>query len=173
MSAYSTLKQMFHEIHQLHSAIEILNWDGASMMPSGGAEARAEQMATLGTMAHQKMTSHYMSDLLNEADIESLDNEWDTSNLQLMRHEWRHANAVSSELVEAISRAGSKCEHVWRGARAQNDWESYLPLQQEVLELARNVIRRLKRLACLNTTHCSINMMRGALVLKLTQCLMT
>ena len=37
-----------------------------------------------------------------------------------MRRSWVHAAAVEPDLVEALSKASSKCEAIWRQARHQN-----------------------------------------------------
>ena len=56
-----------------------------------------------------------------------------------MRRIHVHATAVPSDLVEAQSRAASRCEVAWRRARADNDFASLLPLLTEVLNCERQV----------------------------------
>jgi carboxypeptidase Taq len=51
------LKEMFGEIADLDSAASILHWDMQCYMPPGGVEARGNQMATLGRLAHERRTS--------------------------------------------------------------------------------------------------------------------
>ena len=46
----------------------MLHWDAAAMMPTGGAAARAEQLATLRGVAHQHLTAPEIGDLLAEAE---------------------------------------------------------------------------------------------------------
>ena len=48
MNAYSELEQMFRRIGALEQAEGMLHWDHSVVMPPGGAEARAEQLAALG-----------------------------------------------------------------------------------------------------------------------------
>ena len=45
------------ELGALEEAIGVLHWDSATMMPLGGAAARAEQLATLSLLAHQQLTA--------------------------------------------------------------------------------------------------------------------
>ena len=52
-----------------------------------------------------------------------------------MRRQWVHAAAVDAELVEAMSRACSQCESVWRQAREDADFKAVLPNLEEVLNL--------------------------------------
>ncbi len=88
------------------------------MMPAGGAETRAEQLATLSLLAHQQLTAAEIGDLLAEAESagDALD-PWQRGNLREMRRRRSNATAVPGALVEAVSRVSSECETVWRKAR--------------------------------------------------------
>ena len=118
----------------------MLHWDAAVMMPAGGAAARAEQLATLRVLSHQHLTAPEIGDLLAETESESdaLD-EWQRANLREMRRRRVHAAALPDTLVEEESHACSKCEAVWRNARAQNDFAAVLPLLERVLRLEREI----------------------------------
>jgi len=118
----------------------MLHWDAAAMMPAGGAAARAEQLATLRAINHKHLTAPEIADLVAEAESESdaLD-EWQRANLREMRRRRVHAAALPDTLVEEESHACSKCEAVWRNARAQNDFAAVLPLLERVLRLEREI----------------------------------
>jgi carboxypeptidase Taq len=140
MTAYSQLETRFRRLGAIEGAISMLHWDAAAMMPTGGAAARAEQLAALRGVAHQQLTTPEIGDLLAEAESESrtLD-EWQCANLREMRRRRRHATALSGGLVEAESRACSECEAVWRNARLQNDFGAVLPFLERVLRLEREI----------------------------------
>jgi carboxypeptidase Taq len=136
MTAYSELEARFGRLGALQEAIAVLHWDQAAMMPSGGAAARSEQLATLRVMAHDMLTATDMADLLADADATKL-GPWQQANLREMQRRWRHAAAVPSDLVAALSRARSQSETVWREARPANDFAAALPGLQQVLTLTR------------------------------------
>lgn len=139
-AAYNTLETRFKRLSDLGGANAVLSWDSSCVMPPGGAAVRGEQMATLSVLSHQLMTSSEMGDLIAKAKGETAGLEdWQQRNLALMEHDWRHATAVPEKLVEALSLAGSECEHLWRTAKKENDFKAYAPLQQKVLELVREV----------------------------------
>ena len=50
-------------LNALNEATEVLYWDMAAMMPSGGGEARAEQLAALNAVTHGMMTAADLPDL--------------------------------------------------------------------------------------------------------------
>jgi carboxypeptidase Taq len=140
MTAYLQLEVLFRRIGAIEGAISMLHWDAAAMMPAGGAAARAEQLATLRMISHQRLTAPEIGDLVAEAESESdALEEWQRANLREMQRRRAHAAALPETLVEAESRACSECEAVWRNARAQNDFAAVLPLLERVLRLEREI----------------------------------
>jgi carboxypeptidase Taq len=136
--AYTRLERHFARMSALGGAAAVLDWDQATMMPSGGAEARAEQLSTLAVLRHEIMTSPEVRDLLAKAEEAdgSLD-DWQTANLREMRHSWLHASAVQSDLVENLSKTQSRSEMIWREARAANDFAALAPILKELISLTR------------------------------------
>src|SRR6478752_2295798 len=118
----------------------ILNWDRSTMMPEGASEDRADQLATLGVIAHDMIVAPDMVDLLSRAEEGKggLD-AWRAANLREMRHAWTHANALPSDLVEARTRASSACEMAWREAKKNRDFKALLPTLTEVVAITRRV----------------------------------
>ncbi len=138
MTAMSRLEAIFRKSAAIGDALAVLQWDMATMMPSGGAESRAEQMATLKGIAHETITAPEMADLLAQAEGETQD-PWESANLREMRREWVHAAAVPADLVDAVARAESTCEMAWREARPAADFKRVLPALSDLLGLVRQV----------------------------------
>lgn len=136
MPAFETLTRHFGRIDAVEGAVAVLQWDAAAMMPTGGADARSDQLATLSVIRHEMLTDPRLADWLDAADAEDLD-AWQTANVHEIRRAWRHANAVPADLVESISKAGSTCEMAWRTARKANDWEGLRPKLETIVELVR------------------------------------
>jgi carboxypeptidase Taq len=136
--SYAELERRFARLSAVNRASAILNWDRSTMMPDGASEDRADQLATLGVIAHEILTARDMPDLLARAEEGrgGLD-PWRAANLREMRHAWLHASALPADLVEARTRAASACEMVWREARKTADFELLLPLLGEVVTLTR------------------------------------
>ena len=80
-------------------------------MPIGGAEARAEQLATLSTLIHELCIDPAVGDLLDSAEAREGElDDWQRANLREMRARRRHATALPARLVDAISRCASETE---------------------------------------------------------------
>lgn len=114
------------------------------MMPAGGGDARAEALATLRGIIHERATEPGLGELFAKAEgaASALD-DWQAANLREMRREWVRATALPNDLVEASSRAETRSEQAWRGLRAQNDWLGFLPFLREVVNLKRQVAQAL------------------------------
>jgi carboxypeptidase Taq len=140
MTAYEKLESRFRRLGAVEEATAVLHWDAAAVMPPGGGPARSEQLATLRLIAHELLIAPEIGDLLaaTESEAGSL-GDWPRANLREMRRRWRHATAVPGDLVEALSRACSRSEAVWRGARPADDFAAALPGLEEVLHLTRQV----------------------------------
>ena len=138
IEAYKTLEQRFRRINTFAGAAAMLHWDWATMMPRGGADARAEQLAELDILRHEMLTDPGLGDLLSRAEQEggTLDG-WQRANLGEMRHRWIHANSVPADLVEALSRSAATCELVWRDARPTGDFAAFAKVFAPVLALVR------------------------------------
>ena len=108
----------------------------SSMMPSGGAGARGEQLATLSAIAHERRTDPRIGEWLSAVDESDL-SDWQRANLHEMRRDWLHSTALPGKLVEAQSRAATRCETTWRSARKANDFSLLAPEMDAVLKLAR------------------------------------
>jgi carboxypeptidase Taq len=136
-SPYQSLEARFARLGALQDATAMLQWDTATLMPSGGAAARAEQLATLRLVCHELLTDPAVAELLAAAEAEPALDPWQRANLAEMRRLWVHATAVPADLVEALSKACSASEMRWREARPAGDFTLALPALGRVLELVR------------------------------------
>ena len=139
-AAYDRLKARFARIAALGEAQSMLHWDASAMMPSGGAEARGEQLATLAGLAHELLTAPEVAEDLGAAAAEGA---WDAANLDLMRRAHARAVALPTALVEATQRANSACEQVWRSAKATSDFALVRPALGQVVALQRETAQAL------------------------------
>ena len=110
------LRTALAEISDLGRARALLAWDERTMMPPAGAEARAEQQATLARIRHQRLVSDELGRLLDQAaaETDALPYESDQASLvRVARREWEKARRVPAELRAEITRASSLAHHAW------------------------------------------------------------
>ena len=141
--AYRELKNRLAEVHDLAKAAGVLSWDQRTMMPPGGAPARAEQLATLSRLAHERFVSDEIGQLLEElaADEESLDDSSDEASLiRITRRDYEKARRVPPELRAEMTRAASLALPVWDEAKRTSDFPLFRPHLERNLELRRRYV---------------------------------
>ena len=65
-AALTDLKERVAEIQDLDRTSSLLAWDQQVKMPPGGGGVRAEQLATLGRISHEALTSDEIGRLLDK-----------------------------------------------------------------------------------------------------------
>ena len=133
------------EIQRINSAASVLSWDQETYMPAGGGAARAEQLATLQGIAHQKLVSLETErllgswlDLATGLPLEHDGELWDESSRALLREVWRdysRAKKLPSDFVMTLSRECSLAQQVWAEAKEGQSFISFLPNLRTVLSL--------------------------------------
>ncbi len=138
--SYPALEEHYRRLSDLRHVEAMASWDEATVMPTGGGEARAAALATLRGMIHREVTRPEVGEWLEAARSEkdALD-PWQRANLVEMERELVRASALPSDLVEAVSRAESASEQAWRELRPRNDFAAWLPLFREVVRRKREV----------------------------------
>ena len=142
-AAFDDLRQRLAEIADLGKTAALLSWDQQVMMPSGGAAIRAEQLATVGRIAHTKFISPEIGRLLDDLHDFGEQHEYDSfeaSLVRVVRHDWEKACKVPVDLRAEMARSGSLAIPVWVEARKNNDFGSFLPALKKNLALRRRYI---------------------------------
>ena len=115
-AAFDELRRRLAEISDLGRAASLLGWDQQTMMPPRGAAGRAEQLATLDRITHEKFTSPEIGRLLDElADFEQEHpaDSFEASLIRVTRRDWEKARKVPTELHSEMTRASSLAHAVW------------------------------------------------------------
>ena len=138
-TAYRELEARFARHAAIGEAASMLHWDMSTMMPAGGSDARAEQLAALKRVCHDILTAPETADLIAAAGEGTALDGWQAANLREMRRAWVHATALDGALVEAMARTCAASEMAWRAARPASDFAVVKPHLEAVLRLVREV----------------------------------
>ena len=140
---FERLRVLLGEIYDLERVGFLLAWDQETTMPPDGAATRAEQRATIGRAAHERLVSDELGRLLEElrGEEESLPYESDEASLiRVARRDHEKASRVPTELRAEILRAGALGLGAWLEARERRDFEVLRPHFEQLLELRRRYI---------------------------------
>lgn len=137
-SAYQRLIAEVKQIALLGSCAGVLGWDERTYMPKGGAAHRAEQLALLVGMMHERATAPQIGEWLAEIDTEAYNPHSEAAvNVREIRRGYERAVKLPRSLVEELARVTTMAQQVWRDARTKSDYALFQPHLQTVLDLKR------------------------------------
>src|SRR4029078_4080223 len=139
-SKLDDLRLRLAEVSDLGRARALLDWDQRTQMPVAGAETRAEQVATLARIRHERLVADELGTALDAAtaEVEGRPYESDEASLvRVTRREWEKARRVPAALRAEITRAASLAEHAWVEFRERSGFAGFLPYLERNVELRR------------------------------------
>jgi carboxypeptidase Taq len=140
MSAYEQLQNHIATLNDLLNTINILNWDARTQMPSGGAQTRGNQLATLSRLAHEHFVSEETTRLLDAAESEISGEDSDSYRVRSVRQTRQYYDIIRRIPPDLLSRKatiGPVSEHVWAEAKRDSDFSKFVPYLQQMLDLAK------------------------------------
>jgi carboxypeptidase Taq len=140
---FTELRERLAEIADLGKTSSLLAWDQQVMMPPGGAAIRAEQLGTVGRIAHQKFIDPAVGSLIDDLRDWAEKHEYDSLEASLVRvaaKDWAKASKVSPDLRAEMSRSAALANPVWVEARKTNDFKTFLPVLRKNLDLRKRYI---------------------------------
>ena len=145
-AALEQLKERLTEVVELGKVARLLSWDQQTMMPPAGTRHRADQMALVQRLAHERIADPELGRLLEKlrSREESLDPDSDDAALiSLARRDHEKAVRVPASLRAETARAAAEARPVWVKAKAESDFAAFLPSLERIVEL------KLQYVACL------------------------
>jgi carboxypeptidase Taq len=139
-SKLTELKNRLLEINDLESAAALLSWDQTTYMPPGGAAARGRQMATLGQLAHEKLTDPAIGRLLDDLRPYAESLPYDSDDAGLLRvtcHDYERAVKVPPAFTAQFLSHITASYEAWAKARPENNFAAVLPMLEKTLDLSR------------------------------------
>jgi carboxypeptidase Taq len=137
------LRERMAQQADLHHATSLAHWDQQTMMPVRGGLGRAESLATLQRISHERFVSSETGRLIDAAAAELNGAPPDSDDACLVRlvgRQWDKARRVPAELAAEIARAASVGQEAWVEARETSDFAGFAPYLKHNFELARRYV---------------------------------
>jgi carboxypeptidase Taq len=135
------LKEILGEVSDLNNAAGVLSWDQQVNMPPGGGEARGQQLATLGKLAHERSTSDEVGKLLDDLKQEFAGSDSDDAALvRVAARNFDKATRVPSEFVSEQMIVTTAAFEAWVEAKGKSDFSIFHPHLEKVFDLARKYV---------------------------------
>jgi carboxypeptidase Taq len=141
--ALAQLKERLGKITDLERVSRLLNWDQQTMMPPAGFEHRADHLGTLRRMSHELLISDETGRLLDELRPleETLDPDSDDAALiRVTRRDYEKASRVPIDLRAQMTRVAALARPVWVQAKAESNFQRFLPVLERTLELRHEYV---------------------------------
>ena len=133
MSDLGNLLNFDRQTQALNQISGRLGWDQETMMPSGSAEQRGQEMAAIEGVLHARRSNSKIGEWLSNLDISA--DLAVTAQVREIRRSYERALKVPADLAEAIAQKTSVAQGKWAGARAADDFAAFAPVLEEVLKL--------------------------------------
>ena len=137
---YKKLCDAVQEATMVERIQHLLEWDEQTKMPKAGGAYRAEQMAYMAGLVHQKQTAPEMGEWLDQLADSPLadDTKSDTgSNLYHLRRDYDKKTKLPQSLVEQLAKACTLGQQVWVEARRADNFKMFQPNLEEIIRLKR------------------------------------
>jgi len=135
-AAYDQFLTCVKEIHDLGTAMGLLEWDQEVFMPPRGVAGRARQRASLAALVHDKTVDPALGDLIDTLQDAKLDG-FAAANVREMKRLRDRAVRLPRELVAELARCGSLSQQAWVAAREKDDWQGFAPHLARLTDLKR------------------------------------
>ena len=134
---YERLIDHYRQAALLGSIEGVLSWDQETGMPARATARRAEQIAALSKIQHERATDPVIGELLGELEGNNGLDEAQRADVREARRGYDRQVKLPTDLVTEIARNGSLAAEAWKEARAADDFDSFAPWLEKNFELAR------------------------------------
>jgi carboxypeptidase Taq len=149
---YSDICQHARRTAMLSSINETLGWDERTHLPPAGGDYRAEQSTLLAGLIHQSWVDPKFGEQLDQlaATLKDPNDPADDAAVVVRRLKRQRDKRVKlpQTLVEELARAAILGQQAWQEAREKDDFPSFRPLLERMIELKRQQAEALGYPSC-------------------------
>ncbi|NNE34806.1 MAG: carboxypeptidase M32 [Rhodothermales bacterium] len=129
------LTRRLNRITDLGHAAAILEWDQETYIPDGAHDSRAHQIATLRAIAHEESTAEALGNLIAKLSVPGQTDEDAAALVRVAQRDFEKATKLSTDLVSRLATAEAISRDAWRRARESDDFESFAPHLEALIDL--------------------------------------
>ncbi len=140
--SYAGLIEATGRVNDFLNAGSVLSWDARTMMPKGGAETRAKQLATLAVAARNLLCSDEMKRALEGAEAEVAGKPEDSPEARIVaqvREAIAYHERIPTELLRRKTELGASAHEVWAEAREKADFSIFAPALTTMVDINREM----------------------------------
>lgn len=135
-NAYKKLTEHMKDIMLLGGAAGNLQWDMQTYMPYKGTAQRAQQLAVISGIIHERFISEKTSNLLIDSRKLNL-NSIQSRNLDLWQREYDLDAKLSTDLVKKLKEQEGRTQKLWEKAKNKSDFSMVEPELEKLYSLVK------------------------------------
>lgn len=136
----AALYERIAAVNDVLNATSVLTWDSRTMMPSGGAQTRGQQIATLTRVARDLLLAPETERALDAAEkaVEDLPEESvERRVVAQTRHAVAHHSRIPASLIQDRAALRTMAQAAWIEGRAKSDFSIFAPHLEKTIALSR------------------------------------
>lgn len=137
--AYDWLYNYSKESAYLSAFADLAQWDQATYTPKKGHAHRAQMMAAMAKLMHERSVNPKIGEMLAKAEGDKTaggKTSVQAANLRGWRRAYDTTIKVPERLAVELAKASSEGQSIWEQARPKNDWKSFQPVVKRNFALA-------------------------------------
>ncbi len=136
-AAYDALLAHARETALLGSTSALLAWDQETGMPKGAGDLRAQQLALLARLQHERVTDPRVGAWLAACELDPhLPQDGDrAANVRGLRRDHDRATKLPCKLVAELAETESRAQQAWVDARAASNFHKFRPWLEAMVVL--------------------------------------
>ncbi len=138
--SYAAFQAETARINDILCAINLMSWDGRTVMPAGGVNARAHQITTLTVLARDMATGDGMRRAIDGARTELASVPADDIRHRALTQaaaEIGILRRIPADIITEMAGLKTHAHAAWVAARAANDFATYAPLLERMMQMQR------------------------------------
>ncbi|HUU27637.1 MAG TPA: carboxypeptidase M32 [archaeon] len=144
---YHRLIEHYKEAALLESCSSLLQWDQETFMPARGVGHRAEQMALMAALAHERLTAPEVGELLSlceESGFKADPRTPEAVNIREIRRKYDRKTKLPGRLVQELARTTVLAHSAWIEARKRSSFGLFEPWLEKIVALKREEAKALE-----------------------------
>jgi len=136
MFEFSKLMDFAKRTTALSQISGLLGWDQETMMSKGSIEQRSEWMGHIEATIHERRVSPRIGEWLSLIDAKDF-SQTDIAQLRHIKRDYERSIKIPADFASSLAIITSRSQSIWAQARSEDNFNSFIPILTEVVNLKR------------------------------------
>jgi carboxypeptidase Taq len=137
MNYYSAYLTKMKELAELAGISSLLSWDQEIYLPQKSGDFRAQQLALINGLMHEKATDSSLLSVIENSILQKETGDFQKLNLVISKKDIERKNKLNRNHIEESTLLISKSFEAWELVRERNDFDPFKPFLKQIIALKR------------------------------------